>query len=230
MIERANKEKAYEEIVARRQACRLCDSSGMINPSRCEGGIYDKRNHVGPWTQWQGNLNAELMVVGQDWGGTDYYIAYQGVEEDDNPTNRNICRLLESIGIQVALPPNPYPPGSVFFTNAVLCLKAGRLGGPVLPVVFKNCSQFLRQQVELVTPKVVVTLGYPAYRSLITEFGHIPLPTMAAAVQAESVKITDRTSLVPVMHPGYWGFLNRPFEQHITDWRRVRAALDKPQL
>jgi DNA polymerase len=34
--------------------------------------VYDNQGHIGPWTQWQGNLNAELMIVGQDWGGTEY--------------------------------------------------------------------------------------------------------------------------------------------------------------
>lgn len=221
-----NKQARYAELVQKRKNCRLCHPD-LLNPNICLDGAYDAWNHIGPWAQWQGNLDAELMVVGQDWGGVDYYVKHRGLEEDDNRANTNIRRLLAFINIEIELPPNPMPPGKVFFTNAVLCLKPGQLGGAVPPVCFRNCAGFLREQIELINPKVVVTLGLPAYQSVAAEFGQHPLTAMNAALQIESIQITKCTSLVPVMHPGYFGFLKRTLEQHQTDWRRVRLALDK---
>jgi len=56
---------AYRVLVEERKTCRVCE--GLINPSDCAGGVYDSE-HIGPWSRWQGNLDSELMVVGQDWG------------------------------------------------------------------------------------------------------------------------------------------------------------------
>ncbi len=218
----------YSNLVGKRKECRLCGDLGLTNPSVCEGGIYDNTGHIGPWTQWQGNLDAELMVVAQDWGGTEYYIEHEGVEEDTNTTNKRICDLLASVGLHIALPQQPQPTRPAFFTNSVLCLRPGRLtDGNVRSRCFTNCSRtFLRPQVELVNPKVVVTLGYMAYRSLVTAFGKHPRLRMREAVQ-EVVQLTDRTLLVPVFHPGNNGTRSRRLEKQKEDWRRVREALDK---
>ena len=75
----------------------------LENSSRCEQGHYDSR-HIGPWSQWQGHLNAELMVVGQDWGDTNCFIKNQGLEAQRNPTNNMLRELLGSIGIDVGSP------------------------------------------------------------------------------------------------------------------------------
>src|SRR5438045_1083685 len=102
-----DKQLRYTELVAKRKECRLCDSHGLTNPSACQNGAYDVSGHIGPWTQWQGNLDADLMVIAQDWGGLEYFIEHKGLEEDTNTTNRRICELLS--------------------LNSVLCLRPGRL-------------------------------------------------------------------------------------------------------
>jgi|SRR6516162_7134389 len=56
----------YEELVAQRKACRACASCGLINPSVHLKGAYDA-DEIGPFTRWCGDLDAELMVIGQDW-------------------------------------------------------------------------------------------------------------------------------------------------------------------
>lgn len=65
-----NKLFQYQALVEDRKMCNACTGliPKMINPSSIESGKYDT-DQIGPWTQWQGDLNAELMIVGQDWGG-----------------------------------------------------------------------------------------------------------------------------------------------------------------
>ena len=60
-----------------------------------------------------------------------------------------------------------------FFTNAILCLKneQGGLQGKVQPSWFQNCVSFLRRQIEIVRPLVVVGLGERAYRAILEGFG-----------------------------------------------------------
>jgi len=44
------------------------------------------------------------MVVGQDWGDTDYFTRNQGIDEQGNPTNNTLRELLQSIGVDIGLP------------------------------------------------------------------------------------------------------------------------------
>src|SRR5258706_2082772 len=99
----ANSERRHQylELVQKRKNCGDCEY--LKNPSRCREGAYDNSGHIGPWTQWQGNLNAEVMVIGQDWGREGYYIKHKGLEKDENATNRAIFELLSSIGIHIRL-------------------------------------------------------------------------------------------------------------------------------
>jgi hypothetical protein len=57
----------YKDLVCQRKACSLCQ--GLVNPSTEE---FDS-NEIGPWAKWQNNLDADIIVVGQDWGDVDYY-------------------------------------------------------------------------------------------------------------------------------------------------------------
>ena len=153
-----DKQAQYSQLVQKRKACRLC--SELTNPSVCENGAFDKEEHIGPWTRWQGNLDAELMVIGQDWGGEDFYVTYRGIGDDENATNKTIRELLTFIGVPIELPQRAHG-GSLFFTNSILCLRAEGLTGRTKEGWFKNCSRvFLRPQIELVNPKVVATLGF----------------------------------------------------------------------
>src|ERR1035441_2430857 len=70
--------ESYAALVRGRQACHAC--RGLINPSECEGGIHDS-DQIGPWSLWQGNLSADLLVVGQDWGDTRYFAKNKGREK-----------------------------------------------------------------------------------------------------------------------------------------------------
>jgi uracil-DNA glycosylase family 4 len=221
-----SKQERYSKLVEKRKDCRLCGPLGLTNPSECEGGVYDNTGHIGPWTQWQGNLDARVMVIAQDWGGKVYYVNHRGLEEDDNTTNRRIRELLASVNIQIKLPPEQQDEGPLFFTNAVLCLKPGLLTGPVKSSWFSNCAtNFLRPQVELVNPKVVVTLGYMAYRSLMRAYALPHKALMREAVQ-ESVRLPRGNVLVPMYHPGNNGTRSRSFENQKTDWQHVRKALE----
>ena len=92
---------AHAALVRARRSCRACP--GLINPADCDGGVHDSE-HIGPWTLWQGNLRTDLLVVGQDWGDTRYFIANGGHDARRNPTNENLRGLLRSIGIEIPLP------------------------------------------------------------------------------------------------------------------------------
>jgi uracil-DNA glycosylase family 4 len=222
----APKQLAYNELVAVRRACRTCLPLGLTNPTDCQNGIYDNTGHIGPWTRWHGDLDASLMIVGQDWGGVEYYLEHKGLEEDKNPTNRNLIKLLASIGIEINLPTVAASTHGLFFTNAVLCLKQGRMLGPVKTACFNHCGAFLRKQIEIINPKVVATLGLHAYRAVLRSYGLGSHTRMRAAVaEPDLMVLPNGTTLVPVYHCGNNGLRSRTLAEQTNDWKRVEAAL-----
>ncbi len=82
-----------------------------------DGGQCDSPQ-IGPWTQWQGDLDADLMVVGQDWGDVRYFRDNRGLDKAGNPTNLMLAKLLLSIGMSIGSVEHPDPHGRVFLTKA----------------------------------------------------------------------------------------------------------------
>ena len=79
-----NKADSYKELACQRKGCSLCH--GLVNPSTME---FDSEE-IGPWSRWQGNLNTDILVIGQDWGNVGYYTKNKGMDSDSEMTCRNI--------------------------------------------------------------------------------------------------------------------------------------------
>jgi len=228
-----DKKSSYQAQVLARKNCSDC--KGIYNPGSIEEGIYDNSEHIGPWTGWQGNLDAELMVIGQDWGGNKYFEDKKGMETDNNPTNVRLKQLLEEVNpeFKIEMPKDSSGQGIFYFTNAILCCREGLLTenkktktGPVKSRWFRNCENRLKAQIELVDPKVIVTLGYFAYRSVLSSFELHPEPRMRDAIKTDPIQLSGcRGVVVPVYHCGNNGSRSRSLEQQKADWKRVKAAL-----
>jgi uracil-DNA glycosylase len=216
---------AYATLVRARKSCHACP--GLINPADCDRGIHDS-NQIGPWSLWQGNLKADLLIVGQDWGDTRYFITNKGHEADGNPTNHTLRRLLGSVGIEITAPtPSDAGGGTVFLTNAVLCLKGGGLQAKVRREWVVNCgSRFLRPTIDLIAPKVVVTLGQWAYRAITAAYGVPRIAFRKAVERPEGFALADGIRHLPMYHCGA-RILNthRPMDMQLRDWERVGRAL-----
>jgi DNA polymerase len=217
------KPNLYNELVAARKACRRC--LDLRNPSEFEEGRYDS-DHVGPWSRWQGNLDASLMVVGQDWGDTRYFALNNGLEKPGNPTNRILAELLRSAGVDIGPPGHSHGADVAFFTNAVLCLKEGGLQAKVRREWFQNCRPFLRRQIEIVRPRAAVGLGQLAFESILAAYDIKP-PAFRAAVEDDQGTVLPMGSrLFAVYHCGA-RILNthRPLSAQLRDWQRIGRAL-----
>ena len=213
----------YLQLVDERKACRAC--SGLANPA--EWATFDSPE-IGPWSRLHGDLDAQIMVVGQDWGDVGYYQDFKGLDDFANPTMRTLEKLLRSINLDVSLQAYGEGPRGLFLTNAVLCLKkgVGGLQAPVEEAWFSNCGQrFLKRQIEIVRPRVVVSLGQRAYEAIVAAFGLKRL-RFRDAVAGGAVQLVPGVRLVPVYHCGN-RILNthRKLPAQMEDWRRVRAAM-----
>ena len=226
--ESRSRAEEYQALVEARKGCHLCAGAGLRNPATAELAQLDS-DEIGPWTRWLGDRTAELMVIGEDWGDVDYYWKHRGFDDDrvNSPANRRLKRLLDSIGKQVSSGEGRNKTSGVFLTNALLCLKSGGLQSKVDPQCFVNCRDFLRRQVDIVSPRVVVTLGKRAYESVVSSFGLEPHLKFREVVEApDGVELKSGCWLLPVYHCGNRSTnMNRSEAEQLCDWERVRHGL-----
>ncbi len=114
----------------------------------------------------------------------------------------------------------------IFITNSVLCSPRKPSGANDKPtrVELSNCSGFLRQQIDLVNPQVLVTLGAVALDTLKRIEPHaFVLRTHAAQILTWNHRV-----LVPLYHPSPQVIAAvRPLSAQIADFAAIRLALVK---
>jgi uracil-DNA glycosylase family 4 len=219
----------YANLVAERKGCDKCSPSGLTNPARVLCGDLDSE-HVGPWSIWNGDLDARLVVVGQEWGDIASFVRQRGVDTK-SPTNEMLRELLAYAGTPVPPLPSSNSSSGVFLTNAALCLKVGGAQAEVKKEWFQNCgTQFLRRQIELIEPLVVVSLGEHSYMALRHAFNLPRASFRTAANKKTSIHLSGKTHLVPVYHCGQ-RILNthRKRDAQFEDWKLVKQLLAKQE-
>jgi uracil-DNA glycosylase len=221
---------AYAELVAERKRCRLC--AELTNLSK-----YKKldSDHIGPYSRWQGNLDAKLLVIGQDSSDIDTYLNYGGDWPGHSvETNVNLVELMSLVGIDISLPRRDHPDDRYFFTNAVLCLKKSdprkkrSMRGKVKPEYFRNCGErFLRRTIELVQPRAVATLGEPALAATLSAFGLPPAGSFRALLDSgRTFPLSCGARLFPMCHPNFTvRYTYRSLEKQTADWKRLARWL-----
>jgi len=219
-----NRVAAYQQLVNLRKKHKF--PAGLLNPYEIEDGRFDSE-HLGPWARWQGDLNAEVLVVGQDWGSKDYFLDFKGFDDDKEPTCTNLRALAAAGGWDLGLPRAPVPQ-PLYFTNAVLGIRAakGKTGIPPKPWV-DDSVPFLLDLLKIVQPKVVVSLGIAAYRACrFTMIGtgrdaQLPLGSTLKNVFAQNPILRPITPAWFALYhcsPGSIG-RNRSMDLQLEDWR-----------
>ncbi|MFM7055674.1 MAG: uracil-DNA glycosylase family protein [Planctomycetota bacterium] len=218
------KQQQYEALVEKRKACRLC--VGLSNPAEPALRQFDS-SQIGPWSRLHGDLDAQLMIVGQDWGGVKYYQDNKGFDRLDNPTMRNLEKLLHHIGFKVSVTSYADQGRGLFLTNAVLCLKNGGLQARIEPEWAWNCgSNFLRQQIEIVRPKIVMALGAFALHAVLRAFEQPVIKLQDAIKDTRGAEILDGVRLFAAYHCGNGTVnRNRDLKQQLKDWKRIQKFL-----
>lgn len=193
---------AYDALVARAQACRLCP--------RMEG----RRRVLG---SENGPLEAHVFFVAEAPGrlGGDR----TGVPLTSDQSGRNFTRLLEGVG---------WRREEVFVSNAVLCNprdERGRNDTPSTTEV-RACSRHLRQLLALLDPPYVATLGRVALNALA-----LLAPHKAELRRDAGTPIPwHGRVLVPLYHPGPRAQLHRSFAQQQEDMARLYALVIAEEL
>ncbi|HEX8148672.1 MAG TPA: uracil-DNA glycosylase [Pyrinomonadaceae bacterium] len=188
----------FEALVAEAAACRRCEA--MCGRS----AVLSARN---------GRVGARVLFVGEApgrQGGDRTRVPFSG-----DQSGRNFSRYIASIGLARE---------ETFITNSALCNPRSATGANRRPTraEVSNCSDFLRRQIEVVDPRVVVTLGAVALEALrAVEYHPFTLKENVGQVQRWRGRL-----LVPLYHPSPQVLASHRREpQQLEDYRSVARAL-----
>lgn len=193
------KEK-FEEFVLLTQevrACRACER--MCSSARVLG-------HAA------GSLTAKMMFVGEAPGRL-------GADKTEIPFHGDVAGanfedFLEFAGIHRA---------DIFVTNAVLCNPKDSKGNNATPNIKEigNCMSFLRRQIDLVNPEIVVSLGATALRAL----GLIELHNLNLGDHVRTAHRWYGRELIPLYHPGQRALIHRSRANQRSDYQFVAERM-----
>ena len=181
-------QKAFKRLERQASSCRLCPALAD------QPAILSLAN---------GNLNAKIVFVAEAPGR--FGAGCTGIPFHGDKSGNNFETLLAHIGLIRA---------DVFITNAVLCnpLANGNNRRPKISEI-KNCSPFLKTTLDLIRPKVVVTLGSVGLQAV-----NLLLGTRYQLKDKVAQRLsTPNFILFPLYHPS----------PRVTNWLRPLAQQKK---
>lgn len=155
-----------------------------------------------------GRARARVLFVGEAPGR--YGAGRSGVPFHGDESGRRFESLLAVAGLSRA---------DVFVTNAVLCNPLDAEGRNRRPKAseIERCGGFLRRQIEVIDPAIVVALGGVALQAL----GRIePHDATLRGGVGQAVEWLGRW-MVPLYHPGRRALVHRDEAAQTEDWRRL---------
>lgn len=180
----------YSTLQALCQAAKACTA--------CD--LSKQRTQVVPG---EGDEHAEIMFIGE---GPGYHEDQQG-RPFVGPAGKLLDEMIASIGLKRQ---------QVYIANVVKCRPPGNRDP--LPGEIEACRHWLEGQIELINPKVIVTLGRHSMGRFITD------ETITRA--HGKARMAGGRLVFPVHHPAaalYQGSLRKTIEE---DFRKLPALLD----
>lgn len=195
-----HKEQQFADLAAEAAGCIRC-------PAMCDRAAV--------LSELNGPVTARVMFIGEAPGrkGADRTrVPFSG-----DQSGKNFDRFLRSINLNRS---------DIFITSAALCNPQAASGANRRPTTreLRNCSDFLRRTIELVDPRVIVTLGGVALEALKLIHHHeFSLSQDGARVR----EWNDRT-LVSLYHPSPQVLItSRDEKTQLRDYKVVARAIEK---
>ena len=194
------KKERFNELVKEAASCTLC-------PAMCgRSAVLSELN---------GSPDARIMFIGEAPGrkGADRTrVPFSG-----DQSGANFDRFLNSINLTR---------NEIFITSAALCNPRSESGANRKPSQkeLTNCSAFLRRTIELVDPRVIVTLGSVALEALKRiQYHELSLKTAAAQIHSWNDRV-----LVPIYHPSPQVLASHRREaEQLADYQIVELGLTR---
>ena len=193
-----SREQLFAELVSDAAGCTRC-------PAMCgRSAVLSELN---------GSPDARVMFIGEAPGrkGADRTrVPFSG-----DQSGVNFDRFLNSIGLTRK---------EIFITSAALCNPRSESGANRKPTrtELENCSGFLRRAIEVVDPRVIVTLGSVALEALKRiQYHELNLKESAAQIHSWNDRV-----LVPIYHPSPQVLASHRREaEQLQDYQVVQKAI-----
>ena len=207
------------ELAAKR---RRTSWPGYCGIGKYHDGAYEC-DYVSPYTKSANNVDAEVMILLQDWSSDaalngDLDPAARDLGYTPSlPTNRNLKRLLSNhLGLELQ---------QVYATNLFPFIKEGTMSSPVPFRDFVRAArEFAIPQIQAVSPKILICLGLSTFNAVLVASGAAPKKPMATAIL--SPMELGSTQIWCQAHTGGRGQSNRGREQVEKDWCNMKAVLE----
>lgn len=197
---RTRKSENFSQLVFAATSCTRC-------PAMCD--------RTAVLSTLNGPLGARVMFIGEAPGrkGADRTrVPFSG-----DQSGKNFDRFLTSIGLTRE---------KIFITSAALCNPRTDSGANRKPTKSEvaNCSQFLRRAIEIVDPRVVVTLGSVALEALKNiEWHELNLKESSGTIHDWAGRL-----LVPIYHPSPQVLASHRREAaQLQDYKVVVQAIER---
>lgn len=182
---------------------RLGDYYAQIKDcSRCR--LYSSRTNL---VFGDGNENADLVFIGEAPG---FHEDQQG-KPFVGAAGKLLTQLLEEIGLKRE---------DVYITNIIKSRPPNNRDP--LPDEIEACKPYLMEQLKIINPKIIATLGAHAARTMLDR------NVSMTAVHGQVFK-QDGYILIPIFHPAAALYRRPTLEQLREDFKKLKNILEKPK-
>lgn len=234
-----NKKDKLNALFDSLSTCNRCINIINKNGKDCslvnifEDGIFYK-NIPSIWTDWYNRLDSKIMVIGQDWGpysdmkklNKEYMKAekYSNwaniIEKEKSLTKKMLTKyiMLSAKNNNIELGENYID--KIYITNGILCARKGdnyRGDNINLKKSAINCTEFLKEQINIVKPKIILPLGYYPLFELSNGYKFKIGRTLKDNIDKE-IKIEDFV-IIPLYHPAAQISEEKQLKQYNKIWK-----------
>lgn len=232
------KNELFDNLISDMSKCEKCISMHSKNNIDCSLiNIYKNEKFAKEipsiWTDWYNRLNSKIMIIGQDWGP---FEDMKKLNEEylKNPTKENWIKLMEDEKSLTKKQLTKYLVESsngkinsindIYITNAIMCARHGnnyRGKNISLKCSTINCKEFLLKQIEIVKPKIILTLGYYPLYSLSNIYDFKIEKNLTKTIEKYPIIKVKDCIIVPLYHPVAQITKEKQLEQYNRIWQFI---------
>ena len=226
------KKEQFNELIGNLAVCDKC--TNFKNSFKSLINIYKDYdfcvNIPSIWTDWFNRLDSDIMIIGQDWGPYSEIKMFHELLNQDKSNWKELIELEKSNTKKMLekyikeSSNNRYSLDNIYITNAIMCARQGdtyRGSNIDLKKSTLNCSDYLLKQIEIVKPKVILTLGYYPLMSLSKIFGFNIDKTLKETILHFPKIIVDNYIIIPLYHPVAQINKHEQLEQYKRIWKYI---------
>lgn len=227
------KEQEFNLLIKELSVCKKCTDMKCSSKSLINIYLnYDFCTNIPSiWTDWFNRLDSDIMIIGQDWGPYSDMKKFRELLNRDKTNWKELIeseksttkKMLESF-ISTSSN-NKYSLNDIYITNAIMCARQGdtyRGNNIDLKNSTLNCSEYLLKQIEIVKPKVILTLGYYPLMSLSKIFKFNIEKALKETISKLPEILINNFVIIPLYHP----VAQVKKEEQLKQYRRIWKYVD----